>query len=139
MKRLLLAATEVSPDEWGLDLSEVNLQSPDSPGWRRYQVVTVPRGERLAEWRRDLGPASAFTADQFRVPGGVVDDVTGRFEPVHTVGELWDIADYLRENPFPHDDIVRTDLVQRYHDAMDMRLRLQRGAKVSARSRVGQS
>lgn len=130
MNQLLLVATEVSPDEWGLDLSEVNLPPPDSRGRRRYQVVTVPRGERLAEWRRDLGPSSAFAADQFRVPGGVVDEETGRFEPVHTVGELWDIADYLRENPLLGDNVVRTDIVQRYHDEMDMRRRVSRGMKV---------
>ncbi len=97
----LIAGTQtLNPDEPAFGLSEVNLQSGlPGVGWRRYQVIYVVRADRLAECRIDLGPADAFTAPQFRVPGGVKDETTGRITIVHNVGELTEIAEYLRERP----------------------------------------
>ena len=97
---LTLVTNMASMDEPCFGLSEVHLQSPGSRGVHRYQVLGVIRGDRLAQFMRDLGPAENFAQiDQFRVPGGVRDDRTGRYEVVHTVGELIDIADYLRMAP----------------------------------------
>jgi hypothetical protein len=93
---LKVPALWISPDEPCFTLAEVNLQSPGSRGWRRYQVVYVVRNDRLAEHQIDLGPAKKFKADQFRIPGGVQDKKTGHVEIVHTVGELQDMADYMR-------------------------------------------
>ena len=59
----------------------------------------VMRGDKPAEMRKDLGAAKSFKADQFRIPGGAMDETTGKFYIEHTVGELMDIADYLRTNP----------------------------------------
>lgn len=95
---LLIAATiAVSFDEPAFSLAEVNLQSPGSRGWRRYQLIQVMRNDRPAEYRENLGPAKKFSADQFCILGGVQNEITGRFEILHTVGELRDIADGLRE------------------------------------------
>jgi len=86
-------------DEPCLGLYELNLKSPDQRSRRRYQILTVIRNDKPAEFRKDLGLAKKIKVDQFRIPGGVRDEATGRFEVLHTVGELQDIADYLRAKP----------------------------------------
>ena len=53
----------------------------------------------MAEFRRDLGPATDFTRPEFRIPGGVVVG-HGRVEILHTVQELVGIADHLRDEPY---------------------------------------
>ena len=73
MSKLISAAIEVHLDEPAFNLSEVNLQAPDNSGWRRYQIIYVVRGEKMAEYREDLGPKDDFSADSFRIPGGVWD------------------------------------------------------------------
>lgn len=83
---MLAVAESVHPDEKAYLLGERNLPFPRR-GWRRIQIVIVNRGDRLAEWRKDLGPAASFTAQPFDVPS--------LWE--HTVGELWDIADLQRD------------------------------------------
>jgi len=76
----------------------MNLQSPGSRGFHRYQIIYVMRGNKPAEYRRDMGLAKDFKADQLRILGGVKDDVTQRFYIEHTVGELREIADQRRGN-----------------------------------------
>lgn len=99
-------------DEPCFQLSEVNLQSGlPGVGWRRYQFLYVVRGDKLAEYRQDMGPAGDFTAPQFRIPGGVQNEQTGYCEILHTVGELRDIADDQRDRPASiFGDIEPTDL-----------------------------
>jgi hypothetical protein len=125
MSNLMLGATTVSMDEPCFGLSEVDLQSPKSRGFHRYQILTVVRGDRLAEMRRDLGVARKFKAvQQFRIPGGVVNEATGKGEILHTVGELIDIADFLRDGRIPEPEVESTlDMTAAYHDTMDMRRR----------------
>ena len=86
MSKLIAAAIEIHLDEPAFNLTEVNLQAPDSKGWRRYQIISVLRDDRLAEYREDLGPRDSFTAAAFRIPGGVWDARTRRIEVVHSVG-----------------------------------------------------
>ena len=126
---LVPVALFVRMDEPCMGLFELNQMSPDFKGVRRYQIIRVLRGDRIAEWRKDLGPRTAFIAPEFRVPGGVIDEKTGRFEILHTVGELKDIADFQR------DGIIRqpepptpTDLVKGYHDQMDQKRKMRRKA-----------
>lgn len=76
----------IHPDEKAMSLREINLVRPPSYQWHRFQIVTVNRGDELAEWWRDLGPAEEFTRPGVEVPS--------LWE--HTVGELWDIADHYR-------------------------------------------
>lgn len=77
----------------------MNLQSPGSRGFHRYQIIQVMRGDKPTEMRRDMGSAKSFKANQFRIPGGAKDEVSGRFWIEHTVGELIDIAEYMRAHP----------------------------------------
>ena len=85
---------------WGL--FELNQQAPNGGGLRRYQIIQVIRHEdKIAEYRRDLGPAGSFKAEQFRIPGGGIDPETGRIWIEETVGRLMDIADTMRAQPKP--------------------------------------
>ena len=109
---LHLVASKVSPDEPCFMLIEEHQQSPGAKGFHRYQIVTVVRNAQLIEWRCDMGPATNFLGiDQFRIPGGVRDERTRRLYIEHTVGELQDIANTLRQRPQMHTMIPRTDLV----------------------------
>ena len=119
MSKLISAAIEVHLDEPAFNLSEVNLQAPDNSGWRRYQIIYAVRGERMAEYREDLGPKDNFTADAFRIPGGVWDASTKRMEVLHSVGELREIAEYVRLGPTVKPEIQSCDLVHKYHEHMD--------------------
>ena len=119
MTKLISATVEVHLDEPAFNLTEVNLQAPDNSGWRRYQIISVVRGERMAEYREDLGPKESFTADAFRIPGGVWDASTRRMEILHSVGELREIAEYVRLGPTVRPDIQPRDLVGEYHDHVD--------------------
>lgn len=95
-----------------LGLYELNFKSPDQHSRRRYQIAVVIRGDKPAEYRRDLGKVKKGV-DQFRIPGGVVDRDTGRFNICHTVGELMDIADHLRINrPFDKRELAKVDKIK---------------------------
>ena len=118
MSKLIAAAIEVHLDEPAFNLTEVNLQPPDNKGWRRFQIISVLRGDRLAEYREDLGPRDDFTADPFRIPGGVWDASIRRIEVVHSVGELREIAEAVRLGPTIRPDIPSRDLVGEFHDHM---------------------
>ena len=92
----------ISFDEPCLALTEQNIQSPGSRGFHRYRTVAVVRNDRTVTFMEDMGAVEKWPgAQQFRIPGGLVDDETGRIEIVHTVGELYDIADFLRERVSP--------------------------------------
>jgi len=65
----------------------------------RYRSYTVVRGDRLATYREDMGNSKKFKTDPIRVMGGVVDEFTGKIYIEHTVGELRDIAQSLRNKP----------------------------------------
>ena len=124
MGTLMLGTNLVSMDEPCFGLSEVELQAPGSRGLHRYQIMYVVRGDRLAEMRRDLGPVAKFKGvQQFRVPGGIIDEKTGKGEIVHTVGELIDIADFLRAGRIPEPEVETRDLTTAYHETMDLRRR----------------
>ena len=96
---MLVGTTYTLLDEPCLELKELNLKSPDQRSRRRYQIITVIRNDKPAEFRKDLGLAKKFKHDQIRIPGGVVDEITGRIFIEHTVGQLLDIANYIRMKP----------------------------------------
>ncbi len=83
----LTSTLHTSPDEKAYALVETNMQSPTFRGFHRYQLIIVNREDRMSEFRRDLGPAKNFEARQFRIPSLWL----------HTVGELQDMADNLRD------------------------------------------
>lgn len=84
---LFLPGIALQKDERAWLLAEINLvsQKPGG-GLRRIQQIIVNRDDRLVEFRRDLGPASAFQASQFRIPS--------LWE--HTVEELMALAEHER-------------------------------------------
>jgi hypothetical protein len=97
MPRLTVVAREVDPNEGALVLFE----TPGPGAWpgsglRRWQVLKVIRNDRIATYKRDLGPAEWFGHDYVNLPGGEVDEKTGRGRMWHTVGELQRLADELR-------------------------------------------
>lgn len=141
MSQLVLGTTVIQYDEPCLGLYEQDEQSPGSRGWRRYQRLFVVRGDRPAEFRRDLGASDTFLVTdpdgvQRRIPGlsipaGFVSPQSGRIEALHTVGELIDIADRHRGGFMtPPEPVVPGDLIGGYHDAQEER-RLWRRAQSS--------
>lgn len=124
MKSLYLGTTVVHPNEpcWGL--SEVNLQSPGSRGFHRYQLIFVIRNDKVYEYRKDMGLAKNFSAIQFRIPGGFRQP-DGRFDIVHTVAELQGIADDMRHDTPPQHE--PSDLIGQYHDHIEKRKKERKG------------
>ena len=116
MGKLIAAAIEVHLDEPAFNLTEINLQAPDNKEWRRYQIISVLRGDKLAEYREDLGPRDNFTADAFRIPGGVWDAATRRIEVLHSVGELREIAEVVRLGPTVRPELPSRDFIGEYQD-----------------------
>jgi hypothetical protein len=125
MSKLVLGTNVVSFDEPCFSLKEIIAPAPDSKSLRRYQVLKVIRhGDKLAEMRRDLGPARGFQATEFVIPGGVADPQTGRVEILHTVGELVDIADLIRSDVYERPEPPKgADLIQGYYDSPDKKRR----------------
>ena len=127
---LIQRVDNISPDELSLGLVE-SVQTPPGRGRRRFQMIQVIRNSRPAEWIYDLGPAENFHAHAFNIPSGQVYP-NGDIEAWHTVGELRDIADNLRESkkddPFPNEPT--RDWEQGFHEEADIRRRV--AQKVSA-------
>ncbi len=115
---MLLAATAINTDEWVWSLAERNLPTPDSKSIHRYQIMIVRRGDRLAEWRQDMGLASNFRRGEFRVQSFWYE----------TVGQVRDIADYLRNQDEDwRDKIIAADIVDEYKIQQEMRKLQARG------------
>ena len=121
----MLVTDRVFPDDPAYGLYELNYPAQGTGSWHRYQIIQVMRGDRVVEHRTDLGPAKKYSAiPQIRIPGGVVLD-SGRFEVVHTVGELREIADQMRGLEPPHHEVP--DLIGGYHKELDKRKDRRRG------------
>lgn len=100
MSKLIVGATDLDPNEPCLGLYEMNFKTPDQHERHRYQIIMVIRQDKPAEFRIDLGNARKFKrADQFRIPGGITDEITGKIYIEETVGSLQDIANKLRGRP----------------------------------------
>ena len=125
MNKLFPATLVIRRDEPCFNLSELNqLSSGLNQALHRFQVIIVVRDDRLAEYRVDLGPAGAFNRPEFRIPGGVVVG-HGRIEILHTVAELMEIADNLRNTPFAL-PFAPADLTKEYYDYLDELPRLRK-------------
>ncbi len=91
MNKIVLATLEVNVNEKAYSLQEFHEQSPDFSGFHRYRVIMVNRGDRLAEYREDMGLAKNFKGiRQFNIPS--------LWE--HSIAELLDLADTLRNETF---------------------------------------
>ena len=116
---LMSVAFSVDPDEYALGLSETNEMRSDSRGWERVQRITVVRSDRPAVYLKSLGPRDDFTADGFNIPSGVPDEATGRWVLVHTVAELQELADTIREQDPQSADIEPRKLDDSYYKAVE--------------------
>jgi len=124
MSKLTIGTHFVSMDEPCLGVAELHLQSPGNKGFHRYQIITVMRNDKAVEMRRDLGSVKKFKkAHQIRIPGGAKDEKTGKFYIEHTVGELVEMAEQLRNNPFPVEELpsIGDGLIQGYYDTMEQK------------------
>ncbi len=108
----------VTEDEPCYLLAELNLISASGMRRHRYQVLKVVRSDRLVTAYVDLGLASLHKADEVTIPGGYVEETTGKGYVYSTVGELREIADRLRSAPVRR-EIEPSDLQGMYHSFMD--------------------
>jgi len=116
---IILGTDYVDNDEPCFALSEVNLQAPDSKGFRRYRIIRVIRGQRLADYKVDLGLAKNFSAEQFCIPGGWVGD-DGKVYIEETVGSLKDWANRFRERKPMITEVPLTDILGTYQRELEM-------------------
>ena len=118
--KMVLAGTGyVDPSEPGFLISELNLKTPDSRFWHRFQIVKVVRGDSIVEWYNDLGDESLFTAGQFNILGGWIDD-RGVGASYHSVDELMKMADEMRtREKLPN--VVEDAMAQDLEDWADLK------------------
>lgn len=76
-----------SPDEKGWLLTELVETRTGLPGYRRIQRTYLMRNDQVYVWELDQGDSKSFEAPEFRQLS--YDE--------HTVGELWDLADWNRD------------------------------------------
>lgn len=82
-----MLTTYLKDDEKAWGLVELDLQSPGSKGFHRYQIVQVIRNGQIAQHRTDMGSSKKFKGvRQIRIPSLLE----------HTVSELKDMANHLR-------------------------------------------
>ena len=115
MPNLVVGTEVLFPDEACMGLVETDLLDPAYKELRRYRILTVIRGDKPAQFRVDLGPAEKFKAvGEFRIPGGYVDEVTGRIYIEETVGRLCHFADVKHAKPWDNSETQPHDLIGAY-------------------------
>ncbi len=118
----------VSGDEPCYLIAEINMPVPVSgEGLHRFRFIYVSRGDELAEYREDLGRATAHPNNTFletQVRTGGVEAGKGWSE--HTVAEAIELIEYGREPRFDINDVPRLgDLEEGYQSAIEQRKRPQ--------------
>lgn len=116
--------TYVRRGEPAYALAEINLPTPDHKAKHRYQIIYVLRGDKVTEFRRDLGDRSKFgDAPQLRIPSFWV----------HEVGELMDMAEELRDTSYWTEGETQlpnakdSTLAERYNRKLETRDTIQKG------------
>lgn len=117
MDKLNLTTLQASNDEPAYNYGEINRNG------RRMKVIQLKRGDRFPQYWEDMGPEEDFTASEFYIPAYIPSSYG--IESAHTVGELLDIGNEMREAQVDKDRVHRSDLIQGYWDEMD---RKQKGA-----------
>ena len=97
---ILPAVADIFGNEKAIALYEVDLQSPGSRGFHRYQIIHVPRNDVVCEWRKDMGLSKNYKGiSQLRIPSYME----------HTVDELKAIANELRVAKFDVKDYLQLE------------------------------
>ena len=117
MPNLDLVTLQASNDEPAYNYGEINRNG------RRMKVIQLKRGDRFPQYWEDMGPEEDFTASEFYIPAYIPSSYG--IESAHTVGELLDIGNEMRETQIDKDRVHRSDLIQGYWDEME---RKQKGA-----------
>jgi len=90
MEKVYPITLQVAPGEKAFALYEITEQPPDNSGMHRYQIILVNRGDRLAEYRIDMGKGSLWKHKRFiNIPSLWV----------HSIAELQFIAEQIRNEP----------------------------------------
>ncbi len=117
----------VMDDEPCYLIYEINRPAPDSKGVRRYRHIQVARGDKLAEYIEDLGPAGNFKGPEQQIVCGGVDSMNGRqrYWSEHTVAEAVDMCLQSMHHPWDYADVphMGDKLWDAYHEAMDNKRR----------------
>lgn len=97
---IIPAVDKIYGNEKAIALYELHYQAPDYSGFRRYQIIQVPRNGVVCEWRKDMGSADNFKGiSQLRIPSYME----------HTVDELKAIANELRVTKHDVKDFLQLD------------------------------
>ena len=100
MNKIIPAVDKIFGDEKAIALYEMHMQSPESRGFHRYQIIHVPRNGIVCEWRKDMGLAKNYKGvNQLRIPS----------YGEHTVDELKSMADELRTMKFDIKDHLQLE------------------------------
>ena len=118
----IVSTLHASPDEGCYELAEINLPRPDGKGTNRYRMSGLVRQNKIATLWEDLGSAKKYSIDQFRILGGVRDEITGKVTLLHTLGELIQIAEYMHVKNKPmSSEIEPRDIAKDYYRQLEKR------------------
>lgn len=116
----------ITNDEPAWELYESVRVAPNgdgSTGRRRFQIITVIRGEAFADYTVDMGPATS--TEPFAIRGGWQDPDTKKVYIEETVGRLRDFAEKFRyrlENDFyARETIPFRDIQKEFTNEMEAR------------------
>lgn len=131
MGDIVRATNVVHGREPCFELAEVNKVLPiPGDGLRRMQVIRVVRNDQLWEYRRDMGSAKNFKAEEFIFPGAVPLG-NGRFDVLETVERLQGAADDYRakyDMPTPR-SAPPTDFVKGFEEFATRRRDARKGRR----------
>ena len=96
MSELTAAASIIHKDEPAIRLEELNVPGTIGREMRRRQFIHVVRDDERAVWSEDLGPSDSFHSPEFSIPSLME----------HTVAELLEMAEKLRNSRAGHDRLV---------------------------------
>ena len=90
---------------------------------RRFEIITVVRDDKPAEFERDLGLSSQFHQKPLFWGIGMVIDGESRPVPVESVGRLMDAAESYRHKPPFHaaDGFMVSDLPAIYQQQQELK------------------
>ena len=103
MEKIYPITLQVAPGEKAFALYEITEQPPDNSGMHRYQTILVNRGDKLAEYRTDMGKASLWKHKRFI-------NIPSLWE--HSVSELQFIAGQIRDESM-QDELDIAELLDR--------------------------
>lgn len=103
MEKIYPIALSVALGEKAFALYEVNEKTPDLREMHRYQVILVKRGDKLAEFRIDMGKADKWANTRFI-------NIPSLWE--HSVSELQFIAGQIRDESL-QDELDLMELLDR--------------------------